>query len=1082
MEIRVLGSLEVVDDLGRLVAVRGARLTCLLIALALRCGEVVSDDRLRDILWGETPPDGANALRRQVSTLRQVLGRSDTVIRRGNGYVLAVDKDAVDTFRFESMAARGRDALRDRNFPEAAGGLREALELWRGDALVDVVDEPFAEADRARLIELRNTTVEARIDADLALGRHADLVAELEQLVATNPLREHLRAQLMLALSRSGRQTEALRAYESARSTLTDEVGLEPSPELRALETAILRQDDATVRRDPEPAASPRRATLRTPLTSLVGRRELLDALAARLRRRRLVTLVGPGGVGKTRLAIEAARAILEAEHKDVRLVELADVADGDGIASTIAAGLGLPISGDPKSDLARIVEFLCGRSTLVVLDNCEHLIDAAARVAQDLLELCPTMRILATSRERLGVPGEVTCPVPPLSIPDAVALFVERGAAVAPALEPAGERDASWPLLESICARLDGLPLAIELAASRLGTMPLAELAVGLDDRFRLLNRGARTARPRQQTLRAVVDWSYDLLFDDERRVLDRLSIFTGGCDLAAARVVCADARITADDVAELVTRLADKSLITIEHPNGGGRMRCRMLETLVEYGRERLAASGDVARVRAVHARYYCDLALRSVAALRGMDQASWLQAITSNMGNLRAAFEEATTSGDAEMAQHIAGSLGWYWWFTGRTLEGSGWLSAARCQDGDTGGVTRARVLAWAAFTGTPGFVLWTDSDERVAATTTHPGDVDELCAEAVSRYRDAGVLDELVGVEAALAVTYSTRGDHAAARDVLGDAERILAGFGSEAWGQAMIAFVSGRRAFVENRYQDAEEALRASIPLFDALRGDVYCSFAYRYLGRLAAVRGEYDASAQAIDAALRLARELGLSAFANVLLTDLAACLVGAGDYELARSVLDEPLASSRDQRFSAGVREAMTALAWVEWQAGNDREAERLAAEALQIGGVTDIGETVVHCAVILGLASELRGEHVEAAEHLDRAFDVARRSGDPRLVGLALEGLAAVAVRNGDGEVAAGLLGAAAALRQSLGRASGWGFASIVPVDVDDLKARAGDACGAELAAAAYSSAGTDPQSVIDHASSSRAWCCCA
>ena len=643
----MLGSLEVVDDLGRIVAVRGARLTCLLIALALRCGEVVSDDRLSEILWGDVPPDGPNALRRQISTLRRMLGRTEAVIRRGSGYVLSVDKDAVDAFRFESLAAKGQMALRDGDVPRAAVCLRDALELWRGDALADVADEPFAEADRVRLTEMRIATVEARIDADLALGRHADLVAELEHLVAAHPVREHLRAQLMLALSRSGRQTEALRSYATARSVLAEEVGLEPSPELRALETAILRQDETTARRDPEPPPS-RRSRLRTPLTSLVGRRDLLDVLAARLRRRRLVTLVGPGGVGKTRLAIEAAREILEADLMEVWLVELADVADGDGVASAIATTLGLPISADPNSDLARVVEFLCGRNTLVVLDNCEHLIDSAARLAQDLLELCPTMRILATSRERLGVPGEVVCPVPPLPISDAVSLFVERGHAAAPATELVGAGEVEWPLLESICARLDGLPLAIELAASRLGSMPLTELAVGLDDRFRVLNRGARTARPRQQTLRAVVDWSYDLLFDDERRVLDRLSVFTGGCDLAAARVVCADDTISADDVAELVTRLADKSLITIHDPDGDGHVRYRMLETLVEYGRDRLAASGDAARVGAAHARYYRDLALGSVAALRGIDQRRWLHAIASNMGNLRAVFETATTSG--------------------------------------------------------------------------------------------------------------------------------------------------------------------------------------------------------------------------------------------------------------------------------------------------------------------------------------------------------------------------------------------------------------------------------------------------
>ena len=393
------------------------------------------------------------------------------------------------------------------------------------------------------------------------------------------------------------------------------------------------------------------------------------------------------------------------------------------------------------------------------------------------------------------------------------------------------------WPLLQSISARLDGLPLAIELAASRLSAMPLGELAVGLDDRFRLLNRGARTARPRQQTLRAVVDWSYDLLFEDERRVLDRLAVFTGGCELAAARVVCSDEEISADDVAELVTRLADKSLITIEENDADGRVRCRMLQTLVEYGRERLAASGEAARVRAAHARYYCDLAIGSIAAVRGERQRWWLRSIASNMGNLRAVLDTAVAGDDVETAHCIAGSLGWYWWFTGRALEGSGWLALAGGTRAATAGITRARLLAWTAFTRAPGFVLWADPDEHVPLPRSRSrDDIDDLCVEAVSLYREAGALDELVGVEAALAVMYSTRGNHARASDLLRDAELILAGLSPERWVPAMAAFVAARRAFVEDRYSHAEEGFRASIPLLHAIGGDVHCSFAYRYMG------------------------------------------------------------------------------------------------------------------------------------------------------------------------------------------------------------------------------------------------------
>jgi len=612
-------------------------------------------------------------------------------------------------------------------------------------------------------------------------------------------------------------------------------------------------------------------------------------------------------------------------------------------------------------------------------------------------------------------------------------------------------------------------LPLAIELAASRLSAMPLTDLAVGLDDRFRLLNRGARTARPRQQTLRAVVDWSYDLLFEDERRVLDRLAVFTGGCEINAARVVCSDAEISADDVAELVTRLADKSLITIEQTDVDGRVRCRMLQTLVEYGRERLVASGDAARVRAAHARYYCDLAIASVAAVRGERQQWWLRSIASNMGNLRAVLDAAVATADVETAHRIAGSLGWYWWFTGRAVEGSAWLALAAGARADTEGVTRARLLAWAAFTRAPGFVLWADPEEHVPLPASRSrDDIDDLCVEAVSLYRKAGLLDELVGVEAALAVMYSTRGNHARASELLWDAEQILAGLRPGRWVPAMAAFVSARRAFVEDRYREAEEAFQASIPLFAAIGGDVHCSFAYRYMGRLSELRGDHDASITAIEAALALARDLGLTGFANVLLTDLGAYLAAKRDFEGARRVLEQPLAAARDQRSPAGIAESLTALAWVEWRANDKTEAARLAAEALDVARTAGNHDTMAHCHAILGLVAACRGDLAEARAHHHRGLDAAHQTGEPRRLALTLEGLAAVAVQEHDGWAAARLAGAATALRLSPGRATGWVFAAVDPIDSEHIMRRATEMIG-PAAAIEHACGASDPQAVI-------------
>jgi predicted ATPase/DNA-binding SARP family transcriptional activator len=1062
VEIRVLGPPEVIDESGRAVVVSGARLARLLVVLALRLGEVVSDERLGAIVWGEDALPGRNALHRQVSTLRGLLGSADAVVRRGGGYALAVDPAAVDSARFEALAAEGRSAVDRGELAAGAALLRRALDLWRGDQPAEVSDGRDALGDLRRLAEMRMTVVEACIDAELGLGRHVELVAELEQLVALHPLREHLWGQLMLALSRAGRQTEALRAYQTARRLLAEEVGLELSPELRALEAAILRQEEHTVRA--EPSIPVRRPSLRVPLTSLFGRRDELDALAARLRRRRLVTLVGPGGVGKTRLALEAAREVRDGGMLDVWFVELADVADPDGVVAAIASTLGLPTSIDTELDLTRIVEFLCGRGALVVLDNCEHVIDAAARAARDILELCSTTRILATSRERLGVAGEAVMTVHQLALTDAVSMFVERGWSAGPASDLVGDGGVDWASVEAVCARLDCLPLAIELAASRLGSMPLGDLAAGLDDRFRLLNRGARTADRRQQTLRAVIDWSYDLLFEDERRVLERLSVFTGGCDLDAASVVCADDVIGADDVAELASRLADKSLLVVD--DDGGRMRYRMLETVVEYGRQRLVASGDADRVRARHAHYYRDLAVSSGVALRGEQQHLWLRRIGANLGNLRAVFDTALASGDAESSAVIAGSLGWYWWFTGRALEGSTWLALARRQVAPTTVLAAARVAAWSAFVDAPGFVAWTRPDERAGTAAQQPGeDTHEVATAAICGYREAGAFDELAPVETALSVTFTRLGDPARAAELLADAERILSGLDPAPWVAAMQAFTTGRLAFVEDRYTDAEAWLRRSVVGFEAIGGDVHAAFAERYLGRIHAVGGDHTASATAIRSALARTQEMGLSGFTDVLLTDLGAALAARGAFDDARQVLARPLASARDQRVPAGVAASLIALAWVEWQAGRMAVAGELATEALEAIGAAGDVDTLAHGWVIVGLAASHDGDVTAAEAALRRGLAAAAQSADRRTAALVLEAHAAHALAAQDAVGAARCCGAASGLRRAPGRASGWVFAPVRPVDADDVLRGAARLAGDVAVRAAFDEGAAEP-----------------
>jgi predicted ATPase len=1077
MKIGLLGSLEVLDGDGGIRAVPGTRLQALLVVLALRCGDVVHDDILVDALWGaQGPARTVNALQRQVSTLRRVLGGPHLVERRAPGYALALDRDAIDIFRFDNLAARGHEAMRDGDVAGASELLHQALQLWRGDALADVAYQQFAQAEISRLAEARMVAVEARVDADLALGRDAALISELEQLVLAHPLREHLRAQLMLALARSGRQADALRSFQDARLVLGEELGLEPSRELRDLERAILLQDDAIVRPEAELASPLPRTNVPVPLTTMVGRHHEMDTLRPLLDAQRLVTLVGPGGVGKSRLAVEAAREWIESHHVDVWLVELAEIVSPDEIVPAIMTALDLPRSANTASDMKRLVEFLKDHRAVVVLDNCEHVVAAAARIAQDLLESCAGLKIWTTSREGLGITSEVLWPVQPLPLDDAVALFVERGRAADPTFDFGDSSHGGRDALERLCSRLDGLPLAIELAAARLRAMTIAELLSGLEDRFRLLNRGARTALPRQQTLRAVVDWSYTLLFDDERSVFERLSVFGGGCSFAAARVVCADDDITSDDVAELVTRLAEKSLLSIEKDEVEGYARCRMLQTLVDYGRERLEASGDAERVYDAHVRYYADLSARSLVALRGEKQRGWIRSVTANLANLRFAFDAARDDNDAETAYRIAGCLGWYWWFTGRALEGAQWLALAQSCDGPVEDLTRARLLAWTAFTRAPGFVQWAEPDHPVPAEGD-PGrhgesvgpTMEQLTTRALAVYREVGAFAELAGVEAALASAYAKRGDHAQARALLVDAQHHLSNLERDNWAGAMHAFVTGQRALAENRYVDAEAAFRTSIDLLEVEGSDAYRMIGLRYVGRLAELRGDHAAGIEAADRALHLARHLGLTAFANVLMTDLGAALAAHGEFGRAREILERSLRAARDVGYLPGIGECLAAIAVVEWRADHVERAARLALEALPVVRGAGNLEATAQCFAVLGYVSERDGDLAGARTRHTRSREIALEHDAPHVVALALEGIAGVEQLEGDGSRALELLGAAHALRQSPGLADGWAFASTRRGDIDRIVADVTETIGTEAASRAFSVGADDPDATI-------------
>jgi len=1081
VEFRILGSVEV-ENGGLPVDLGGLRERTLLARLLLAAGQVVSAERLADDLWaGEPPPHSMATLRVYVSRLRRALGpAAAALVTQPPGYRLQVKPGQLDASRFESLVSVARRDLDDGKPEAAAAGLRTALALWRGAPLSDVADFAFAQADVARLEEARLGALEDRVEADLACGRHARLTSELDGLAAAHPLRERLSGQQMLALYRCGRQADALRVYRDLRTRLADELGIDPNPRLHRLHEAILRQlpeldwvpagDDPghpAAREDaqegsrpagqspagqspagdslagqplaghslPEPAAGPRQAAAPVPglpaeTTSFVGREAELATIRDLLGLSRLLTLTGPGGSGKTRLALRAGAQASSRHPGGVWLVELAQISRPELVVPVTATAVSIREEpGRPLLD--SVIAGLAGRDLLLIIDNCEHVVDAVADLAAALLRGCPELRILATSQSRLGLAGEATWPVPPLVLPlpderdprvvaeaESVRLFCDRAALARPGF---GLTAGNVGAVSEICRRLDGIPLALELAAARVNALSAGQLAARLDDRFRLLAGSGRRGLPRHRTLQAAIEWSHDLLTEAEQICLRRLAIFAGGCTLEAAEAVCPGSPLAPELVFQTVTSLVDRSLLTAEERLGS--MRYGMLESIHQFARQKLEDAGEGAELSRRLLGWLLDFAAQ--ADLDGPDQGAWLDLLESELDNFRAGLEWSLAGPEAA-----------------------------------PGGAAPGPALAGIAPEAAPG----TTGSERApggAASGPAAGPAGPAAGPAGPAAGPAGP-EAALALAGALAPFWMVRGHIGLGRRWL-DAALAAAGPAADRRLRAIALDGAGQLAAVHGDFAAQRVYQQESLAIWRELGEDVRVASCLGDLGAAAHISGDYPAARVMYTEALELASRAGeaqhmarslsglgrlalhagdlaaatrhytesMARFSEVgdlrratlILGNLGVVALDQGDPVLAAARLEEHLGNARklgDRKLIGG---ALTNLGMIAHYAGDLDRAACMHADALDLADQVGDRRLAAVALTNLGLTALARKDFDAARAFHRRSLELAEAVGERRCVAESLEAIAEADTAEGNAERAAVLFGASRALRAEIG-----------------------------------------------------------
>jgi predicted ATPase/DNA-binding SARP family transcriptional activator/DNA-binding CsgD family transcriptional regulator len=920
--------------------------------LALAPGHRLHREQILDLLWPDLKPlSAANNLHQTLHVARRTLEPESTTSRylRLHDDRLALCPDDslwTDVEAFEAAADEARRACSPESY-------RAALDLYAGELLPGDRYEDWTESRRQ---EIRRTYLALLVELAALYedrGDHGPAIEALRKVTSSEPTHEQAHASLMRSYAASGQRSAALREYERLQEALWREFGTEPSPSSRQLREEILAANTPVYG---APSSGPRSVeapdtgahNLPGSLTSFIGRERERAEIRNLLGKTRLLTLKGPGGGGKTRLALQVTGDLAESYPDGAWLVELAPLAEEKLVPQAVATALG--VREQPGRPLAEtLAEALREKEALLVLDNCEHLVDAAADLAESLLGSCPRLRILATSRETLGVPGEMAWPVPSLSGPEpgdghtvedlegyeSVRLFVDRARYHNPAflLTPHNAR-----AVAEICRRLDGIPLAIELAAARVG-LSVDELAARLDDSLRLLNTGGRTAPARQRTLKGTLDWSHDLLPAPEQALFRRLSVFVGGWVLEAAEAVGAGGGIDQDDVLDLVSRLVDKSLV-VAQATGEGGVRCRMLEPIRQYARGKLEESGEAESVRRRHAGWCLAFVERVDASLPGTGQAPWAERLETERPNAQAALAWSLEA-EPELALGLTASLGRFWYRYGPVVEGRLWLEAALARTEGLETSDRATTLRFAGVLSEEsglyeraeklheeGLALYRRLGDRkgvaysltsLGALAYALGDLERAVALTEESLEIKGELGDEKGLMSSrnnLGEMLQTAGDLAGAQALFEENLRLERESGEE-WGTAISLLNLGTLAV------DQGEPLRAETLLLEALRVWI----------RL----GDEDAVAECLGSLAGAAGTRGEGA--------RAARLLGAA--EAAREVVGtpiRPIERDRYERFAVLSRRGLGDEAWrAAWAAGRAMSLEEAADYALSTEPLED-------------------------------------------------------------------------------------------------------------------------------------------